>query len=156
MADRATQTITIAAPVERCFAIIAEVERYPEWARDVQAAEVLAHTADGLPAQVAFTAAAMGRETSYTLQYDWSGAPGRVSWTLVRGDIMQAIDGSYELTPSTTVPGGTDVVYDLSIDLNMAVPGFVKRRAEVRILSTVKELRARAESASAPSTESPA
>ena len=39
----------------------------------------------------------------------------------------------------------TDVVYDLSIELVVPLPGFVKRRAEVRILNTVKELKARAE-----------
>ena len=38
-----------------------------------------------------------------------------------------------------------DVVYDLSIELVVPLPGFVKRRAEVRILNTVKELKARAE-----------
>jgi uncharacterized membrane protein len=146
MADRATQTITISAPVDTCFAIVADFPRYPDWARDVKAADVVAADDQGRPVEVAFTAAAMGRETSYTLQYDWSGAPERIVWQLVRGDIMEAIDGSYTFTPSTTVPGGTDVVYDLSIALRMPLPGFVKRRAEVRILNTIKELKARAES----------
>ncbi|MEY3456519.1 MAG: hypothetical protein RIR38_781, partial [Actinomycetota bacterium] len=34
----------------------------------------------------------------------------------------------------------------LSIELIIPLPGFVKRRAEVRILSTLKELKARIES----------
>ena len=41
--------------------------------------------------------------------------------------------------------GGTDVLYDLSIELVVPIPGFVKRRAEVRILNTLKELKVRAE-----------
>ena len=48
-------------------------------------------------------------------------------------------------TPSAATPGGTDVVYELSIELIVPIPGFVKRRAEVRILNTVKELKTRAE-----------
>jgi hypothetical protein len=39
------------------------------------------------------------------------------------------------------------VTYNLSIELIVPLPGFVKRRAEVRILNTVKELKVRAESA---------
>jgi uncharacterized membrane protein len=147
MADRATHTVTVAAPVARLFGIVADFARYPEWAHDVKAAEVLAVDDDGRATEVAFTAGAMGRETSYVLQYDWSGAPDRISWRLVRGDIMDEIDGSYTFGPSETEPGATDVVYDLSIALRMPLPGFVKRRAEVRILNTIKELKARAEAA---------
>ncbi len=58
---------------------------------------------------------------------------------------MRACEGSYVFTPSTATPGGTDVVYELSIELIVPIPGFVKRRAEVRILNTVKELKTRAE-----------
>ena len=38
-----------------------------------------------------------------------------------------------------------DVRYDLAIELVVPLPGFVKRRAEVRILNTVRELKVRAE-----------
>ena len=44
-----------------------------------------------------------------------------------------------------TDDGGTLVRYDLEIDLAIPLPGFVKRRAEVRILNTVRELKVRAE-----------
>jgi len=37
------------------------------------------------------------------------------------------------------------VRYDLTIELVVPLPGFVKRRAEVRILNTVRELKTRAE-----------
>ena len=43
-------------------------------------------------------------------------------------------------------PSSTHVTYELSIELVVPLPGFVKRRAEVRILNTVKELKTRAES----------
>ena len=35
--------------------------------------------------------------------------------------------------------------YDLAIELVVPLPGFVKRRAEVRILNTIKEMKAYAE-----------
>jgi len=38
------------------------------------------------------------------------------------------------------------VSYDLAVELIIPLPGFVKRRAEMRILSTLKELKTRSES----------
>jgi len=96
--------------------------------------------------EVEFRVLALGRSTHYTLHYDYSDAPERLAWKLVRGDIMRACDGAYVFTPSDSEPSSTHVVYELSIELVVPLPGFVKRRAEVRILNTVKELKARAES----------
>jgi hypothetical protein len=56
---------------------------------------------------------------------------------------MRAIDGAYSFVE---VDGGTQVFYEIEIELVIPLPGFVKRRAEQRILDTVKELKARAES----------
>ena len=143
MAEQATQTTTIAASVEHCFAVATDFEKYPEWAKDVKEAVVRARDDAGRATEVEFRASALGRSTHYTLHYDYASAPGRLTWSLERGDIMRAIDGGYTFTPKPD--GGTDVAYDLSIELVVPLPGFVKRRAEVRILNTVKELKVRAE-----------
>jgi ribosome-associated toxin RatA of RatAB toxin-antitoxin module len=143
MADAATKTITIAAPPEHCFDIVADVERYPEWVHDIVEAEVLDRDDAGRPHDVKFTVAALGRNTRYTLRYDWGGAPDVLRWELVEGDIMRAIDGAYRF--ESTADGGTDVTYDLSIELVVPMPGFLKRRAEARILNTVHHLKSRAE-----------
>ncbi len=64
----------------------------------------------------------------------------------MRGDLMRRLDREYEFAPVADDPDSTEVTYYLSVDLVVPLPGFVKRRAEVRILNTVKELKARAES----------
>jgi uncharacterized membrane protein len=143
MPEQASQTTTIAAPPERVWAIAVDVERYPDWARDVKDVVVRARDGDGRPLEVEFRASALGRSTHYTLGYDYSVAPGVLAWKLIRGDIMSTLDGAYHF--SATPDGGTEVRYDLTIDLVVPLPGFVKRRAEVRILNTVRELKARAE-----------
>jgi ribosome-associated toxin RatA of RatAB toxin-antitoxin module len=143
MAEQASQTTTIAASPERVWAIAADVERYPEWAKDVKDVVVRARDGEGRPTEVEFRASALGRSTHYTLGYDYSEAPAVLAWRLVRGDIMRTIDGAYHFSP--TPDGGTEVRYDLTIELVVPLPGFVKRRAEVRILNTVRELKARAE-----------
>ncbi len=144
MAETASQTITIAASPERVWAIAADVERYPDWAKDVKDVIVRGRDGEGRPLEVEFRASALGRSTHYTLAYDYSDAPAVLAWSMVRGDIMRTIDGAYHFSP--TPDGGTEVRYDLTIELVVPLPGFVKRRAEVRILNTVRELKVRAES----------
>ncbi len=144
MAETASQTITIAASPERVWAIAADVERYPDWAKDVKDVIIRGRDGEGRPLEVEFRASALGRSTHYTLAYDYSDAPSVLAWSMVRGDIMRTIDGAYHFSP--TPDGGTEVRYDLAIELVVPLPGFVKRRAEVRILNTVRELKVRAES----------
>lgn len=144
MAETASQTTTIAATIERCFAEATSFEHYPEWARDIEQATVRQRDDQGRATEVEFRASALGRSTHYTLAYDYSAAPERLSWRMVRGDIMRTIDGAY--TFRDLGDAGTEAIYDLSIELVVPLPGFVKRRAEVRILNTLKELAVRAES----------
>ncbi len=144
MADTASLTISIAAPLERCWAIATDFEAYPRWATDVKSAVVLARDAEGRATEVEYRTSALGRSTHYTLSYDYSAAPHRLAWHMVKGDIMRAVDGAYMFAPDSS--GGVVLTYNLSIDLIVPLPGFVKRRAEVRILNTVKELKVRAES----------
>lgn len=136
MTDQATQRALIAASPERCFAVATDFERYPEWATDVKAATVLTRTADGRGSEVEFRAAAMGRSTVYTLRYNYGSNPLRASWRLMRGDLMTRLDGEYEFADVDGDPHSCQVTYYLSVDLVVPLPGFVKRRAEARIMHT--------------------
>jgi uncharacterized membrane protein len=139
MADQATQHMHIEAPLERIWAVLTDFERYPTWARDLKEATVVQRDEEGRASLVRFRAAAMGRSTTYTLAYDWADAPRRLPWKLVNGDIQRVLDGAYEFRERD---GGTDVTYHLRVDLAIPLPGFVKRRAEARIISTaLRELR---------------
>lgn len=143
MADQATQTIIVEADPEACFEVATDFEVYPAWAKDVKESVVHERDESGRALEVEFRAAAFGRSTHYTLRYDYSAAPEMVSWKLVMGDLMRACDGSYQFR---SVEGGrTEVTYTVAIELVVPLPGFVKRRAEVRILNTVKELKSRVE-----------
>jgi uncharacterized membrane protein len=143
MSDRAAQTTLIDAPLAKAYAVALDFERYPEWAKDVKEAIVRGRDDQGRATLVEFRASALGRSTRYTLSYDYSDAPNRLSWHLVDGDIMRSINGAYSFVE---IDGGTQVFYEIEIELVIPLPGFVKRRAEQRILDTVKELKARAES----------
>jgi uncharacterized membrane protein len=144
MTDRAAQTTLISAPLKACWDIVLGFENYPDWAKDVKEANVLTRDTEGRGLRVEYRASALGRSTRYTLEYDYSQQPSRLSWHLVEGDIMRALNGAYSFVE---VDGGTQVFYELELELVVPLPGFVKRRAEARILiEAVKELKARAES----------
>ena len=143
MAESASETITIAAAPESVWAIALDLERYPEWAHDVKDVVITQRDEQGRPLEVEFRTSALGRSTHYTLEYDYSEAPAALAWRMVKGDIQRSIDGAYHFSP--TSDGGTQVRYDLAIELVVPLPGFVKRRAERRILNAIKELKAHAE-----------
>ena len=143
MADQATETMEIAAPAEKILGVLREFDAYPTWARDLKGVTVDSRDEEGLGHEVTFRAAAMGRSTGYTLRYEHDDHS--LSWELVRGDIMRRLDGSYVLTPGGS-PGRTLVTYHLAVDLIVPLPGFVKRRAEQKIIHTaLRELRAHVE-----------
>jgi hypothetical protein len=146
--EQAKEHTRIEAPVEECFYTLTDFERYPDWAGDLKEAKVVERDDQGRALVVEFRAAAMGRSTTYRLRYDYEGAPNRLGWQLDAGDIQRELDGAYVLEPADGDDGATDVSYELSIDLIMPIPGFVKRRAEARILKTaLDELKSRVERA---------
>ncbi len=145
MAEVATERITVLAAAERCFGVAADIERYPEWAADIKEVIVDARDGEGRPTMVSFRAAAFGRSTSYTLAYDYSGAPRTLSWHQTRGDITTRLDGSYLFDPIDE--STTEVTYHLEVELRVPIPGFIKMRAQARIMTTaLRELKARVES----------
>ena len=146
MTDQASQRAIIHAAPERCFVVAADFARYPEWASDVKQATVLTSDAEGRGGEVEYRAAALGRTTTYVLRYNYGSNPLRISWRLMRGDLMHRLDGEYEFAPAAEDPGSTEVTYYLSVDLAVPLPGFVKRRAEARIMHTaLGELKAAVE-----------
>ena len=145
MAEVATERMTVSATPERCFAVSSDLDAYPQWAADIK--EVTVHDRDdqGRPQLVTFRAAAFGRSTSYTLAYDYSAAPNVLSWVQTRGDITSKLDGSYVFEPAAG--GGTEVTYHLEVEMKVPLPGFIKMRAQSRIMSiALRDLKARVES----------
>lgn len=145
MAEQATEHTSVTAPPERCFAVVADMERYPEWAADIKKVTVLERDDQGRALLVAFRTAAFGRSTNYTLAYDYADAPGVLAWRLTQGDITSKLDGSYVFDAAEG--GGTDITYHLEVELRVPIPGFIKMRAQSRIMATaLRDLKARVES----------
>jgi carbon monoxide dehydrogenase subunit G len=142
MADESTQSITINATPAAVMAVIADFDAYPQWAASVKSAQVTVAGPEGRPAQVAFKIDAGVIRDEYELAYQWDG-DRRVSWDLVKGQMQKSQRGSYTLTP---YGGGTEVTYNLAVDLAIPMLGMLKRKAEKVVMDTaLKELKKRVE-----------
>lgn len=140
--EHAVVTTTVAASVDKCFSVGIDLEAYPEWADGITGVTIEQRDELGRPVRARFEASALGRNASYVLAYDLEGAPGRLGWSLVDGDLARRLEGSYVFSPAESdesEPEMTDVTYELLVDLAVPLPGFVKRRAEDKIVSAALE-----------------
>lgn len=138
-----SESITIDAPPEDVYAVIIDLESYPEWAEGMKAVEVLERDDQGRPVRARYTVDARVMEVTYVLAYQHD-EPDRLSWELVEGSQIRTLDGEYRLDGDGT---STEVTYSLEVDVDLPLPGFMKKRAAKVIMETgLKGLKQRVES----------
>ncbi|MBO0845430.1 MAG: SRPBCC family protein [Nocardioides sp.] len=144
MPDQTTSSIVIDASPAQVMSVIADFPAYPIWARGVTTADVLSEFPDGRAEQVFFKLDVTPIKDEYTLEYVWSG-DDQVTWTLVEGKVLRALDGVYLLTDLGD--GRTDVTYQLALDVAIPLIGMLKRKGEKILIDTaLKGLKKRVES----------
>lgn len=144
MADQTSSSITVDAPPADVMDVIADFGSYPEWAKGVQRADVTVPGADGRAEQVYFVLDVSPIKDEYTLAYDWDG-DREVTWTLVEGNMLKALDGAYTLVDRGD--GTTEVTYRLALDVSIPLIGMLKRKGEKILIDTaLKGLKKRVES----------
>ena len=144
MADQTTSSIVIDAPAADVMDVIADFGAYPQWAKGVTKAEVLSEGDDGRAEQVFFALDVSPIKDEYTLAYEWDD-DREVTWTLVEGKMLRALDGAYVLRDRGD--GSTDVTYRLALDLSIPLIGMIKRKGEKILIDTaLKGLKKRVES----------
>ena len=129
MGERVTDDISIAAPIDTVWNVITDLDAYPRWAEGVLETQVESTTDEGYPDRARFRVDARIAEVRYVLQYRYEGYD--ISWELIEGETISQLDGAYELWEDEV---GTGVRYTLEADIDMPVPGFLKKRAARQIL----------------------
>ena len=143
MADKTAQTIYIDANPRTVMDVIADIGAYPQWVSEYTEAEVLETDAEGYPKIARLVLEAAVLRDTMVLAYDWPPDRRSVCWSLVSSTLLKALDGAYTLTPSGP---GTNVTYELAVDLTMPMIGLLKRKAERRLTETaLKDLKKRVE-----------
>jgi ribosome-associated toxin RatA of RatAB toxin-antitoxin module len=140
VADQTSASINIAAKPDEVMAVICDFERYPDWVDSMKSAMVLT-SLDGKAKTVRMVLDHTLVKDNYVLAYDWK--PRAVSWKLIEGNLLKAMDGSYVLKLNGA---GTTVTYTLTVDINLPMIGMFNRKAEKTIIdSALKGLKRRVE-----------
>ncbi|MFB7947386.1 SRPBCC family protein [Kitasatospora phosalacinea] len=135
MAEHTRSSIVIDATPAEVMAVIADFAAYPQWTGEVKEIDVLEAGPDGRAAKVRLLLDAGAIRDEHTLAYTWDG-DREVSWTLVSSQMLRSLDGSYALAPAGKGldKGGTEVTYQLAVDVKIPMLGMIKRKAEKVII----------------------
>jgi carbon monoxide dehydrogenase subunit G len=138
MTEHTEGSIVIEASAVEIMDVLTEYETYPEWA-DVKSASVLERGEGGLATRVAFEVdvPVLGK-ANYTLAYRYAPADAGLSWvtTEARGSVSN-ISGEYLLTEVDDRE--TKVIYRLSVELGVLLPGFVRSQGAKRVIENALE-----------------
>ncbi|MCD0450978.1 SRPBCC family protein [Actinocorallia sp. API 0066] len=144
MADRTSSSITINADKAAIMEVIADYPAYPQWADGIVAAEVVSADEEGRPEVVRMTLASGPIKDTYSVRCQWSGVD-ELRWDLAEaGTVVSGLSGRYALGEGS---GGTEVLYELAVDVKIPMIGMIRRKAEKIIIeSALKGLKRRVES----------
>ncbi len=128
MADISQNSIEIQAPASEVYAILAAIADYPTWSSAIKSAEILERDGEGRALQAKLSIDAGVMKDRVTLDYDWSEAPTKISFTLDDADLLTEMTGAYTITDNGD--DETTVKYELTVALSMPVPSMMRLKAE--------------------------
>ena len=128
MAEFSKSTISIDAPIAAVQEVLFALDKYPEWSTQIKSAEALAHDEQGRITKVKLSIDAGMMKDRPTLDYDWSGAPSKLSFSLDEADLLTGMDGVYSF--KSIDEDTTEVTYELEVSLSMPIPAMMRQKAE--------------------------
>jgi len=114
MAVECIGDVAIEAAPAACFSVAADLERWTDWARDLERVDVLERAGDGRPSRVRMVADLFGKEFDATVDFHHDKAPDELRFTLVEARKLAVLEGSFRFEPE---PGGTRMSYQLRMVL---------------------------------------
>ena len=128
MANFSKSVITIEAPIEQVQKTLFELDKYPEWSTQIKSSEALDRDDQGRVTKVKMSIDAGMMKDRLTLDYDWSQAPSKLSFSLEDADLLTGMDGIYTIT--SVDEDTTEVTYELEVSLSMPIPAMMRQKAE--------------------------
>lgn len=137
-----SHTELVRAPIDACFEVLVDFEKYPQWFRMISRATVECRDDAAGTWTVAYELDAIVKTIRYTLAYR-SRRPTSLTWKMERGDLA-AIEGAYDLV--ALEPDLTEATCTQALDVGFWVPGPLRRVFEQSALSdSVREFKRAAE-----------
>jgi uncharacterized membrane protein len=128
MANFSKSVITIDAPIEQVQKALFELDKYPEWSTQIKSSEALDRDDQGRVTKVKMSIDAGMMKDRLTLDYDWSQAPSKLSFSMEDADLLTSMDGIYTIT--SIDEDTTEVTYELEVSLSMPIPAMMRQKAE--------------------------
>jgi hypothetical protein len=128
MSEFSKSTISIDAPLSAVQEALFALDKYPEWSTQIKSAEALAHDDQGRITKVKMSIDAGMMKDRPTLDYDWSEAPNKLSFSLDEADLLTGMDGIYSF--KSIDEDTTEVTYELEVSLSMPIPAMMRQKAE--------------------------
>ena len=128
MTNLSKSLISIDAPIADVQKALFDLDKYPEWSAQIKSAEALARDDQGRITKVKMSIDAGMMKDRPTLDYDWSQAPNKLSFSLDEADLLTSMDGTYTIT--SIDEDTTEVTYELGVTLSMPVPAMMRQKAE--------------------------
>ena len=128
MADFSTGKISIEAPLAKVEAALFDIAQYPTWSSAIKSVSVTETDEKGRAISATLSIDAGMMKDRVSLNYDWTQAPGRLSFSMTDADLLTAMDGAYVITAQDE--DTTNVAYELHVDLSMPIPAIMRKNAE--------------------------
>ncbi len=128
MTNFSKSVITIEAPIEQVQKTLFELDKYPEWSTQIKSSEALDRDDQGRVTKVKMSIDAGMMKDRLTLDYDWSQAPSKLSFSMEDADLLTSMDGIYTIT--SVDEDTTEVTYELEVSLSMPIPAMMRQKAE--------------------------
>jgi uncharacterized membrane protein len=128
MAEFSKATVTIDAPINAVQEALFALDKYPDWSSQIKSAEAIARDDQGRITKIKMSIDAGMMKDRPTLDYDWSGAPSKLSFSLDEADLLTGMDGMYSI--KSIDDDTTEVTYELEVSLSMPIPAMMRQKAE--------------------------
>jgi uncharacterized membrane protein len=123
------RTVEIAAPIERCFDIAADIEGAPDWQGSLKDVEVLEEDGEGRPEVVETRSDAKVKTVSSRLRFTYD-EPTRIEWVQEKGD-TKSVKGWWDL--EDLGGGKTRATYGLEVDPGRMLGMLLRGPAEGKV-----------------------
>jgi len=124
-----SSTAEIAAPLDRVWAVVADVEKAPDWQGGLKAMRALERDGDGRAILCGSESDAKVRTIKSTVRFSYD-PPTKLGWTQEKGELKSVV-GSWDL--EDLGDGRTRATYSLEVDLGRVL-GMVIRGPLVDVL----------------------
>jgi Polyketide cyclase / dehydrase and lipid transport len=122
--------VGIDAPPAVCFGAAAAIERWTEWARDLDRVEVLERGDHGRPEEARMVADLFGKQFDAVVRFHHDKAPDELAFSLMEARKLASLEGSFRFDPDS---GGTRMSYRLRMVLVKPKPARIERMVSRKI-----------------------